>query len=371
MRFWLTLVLVLVCSPAMAAWTERYVTHNAAGGGDGSSGTPWTLDEALANAAAGDRVNIKAGAYSDTTLGQTADGTVSAPIWFRGYSSAIGDLDADHTTTKPAIDNGTGQFTIAGANTYWSNLSITGACTSVVGQVAVSDVGIKFIRCRIANTAANANSSAIRATSGAASCTLLDCYLSSTTTATKVFAADSNGTVVDGCVISGGTNGIAQSSANYGAALGCLFIGQTGDAISAGGAFVAYRCSIYDPGSDGVANGTGNIHVSNTIVVDATAYGVNAASVPVMVAHSTIYNSGTAATTGVPEAQQWFSVTESSSPFVNAGAGNFALSGSANSVGGGFPGVYENYTTTAGYADIGAVQSAAGGMAIDPIKLSQ
>jgi hypothetical protein len=69
------------------AITERYVSSLAAGGGDGSVGSPWTLVEAAAAAVAGDRVNIKAdGTY---TLG--ADLTLPSGTWnvgtivFDGY----------------------------------------------------------------------------------------------------------------------------------------------------------------------------------------------------------------------------------------------------------------------------------------------
>ena len=75
------------------AITEKYVTTTGAGAHDGTSeANAWSLTEAIAAAAAGNRVNVKAGTY---TLGAGATfpaGTVAAPIIWRGYSSTIGDL---------------------------------------------------------------------------------------------------------------------------------------------------------------------------------------------------------------------------------------------------------------------------------------
>lgn len=73
----------------------KLVTSDAAGGGDGSEGSPWTLLEACTNAVAGDVVGIKAGVYIGTDPGQTGNaitytpafdvansGTAENPIWF-------------------------------------------------------------------------------------------------------------------------------------------------------------------------------------------------------------------------------------------------------------------------------------------------
>lgn len=74
------------------AWTERYVTVAGAGAHDGTSeGNAWTLAEAIAAAAAGQRVNVKAGTHtvaSDRTFGTA--GTDASAIWWRGYNSEIG-----------------------------------------------------------------------------------------------------------------------------------------------------------------------------------------------------------------------------------------------------------------------------------------
>jgi hypothetical protein len=149
------------------AYTERYVTQAAGGGGDGSSGSPWTLAEALTNAAAEDRVNIQ----SDSAYTLAADSITNAGtgwetmIIFRGYNSTIGDLDGVgrnsntelNTTNMPDI-------TLTGSLTpnNWTclqNLYIHGSLSASLIAGAAPD-NIFTISCRIVNTANNASAQA-------------------------------------------------------------------------------------------------------------------------------------------------------------------------------------------------------------------
>lgn len=73
------------------AWTEKYVSSLAGGGGDGSSGSPWTLAECTSNLAAGERGNVKDdGSYSSPGAFSNS-GTRGQPLSLRGYTSTIGD----------------------------------------------------------------------------------------------------------------------------------------------------------------------------------------------------------------------------------------------------------------------------------------
>jgi hypothetical protein len=150
------------------AYTERYVTSAASGGGDGSSGSPWTLAEAFSNASAGDRVNIQSdAAYSSGAVTLTNSGTSAQAICYRGYNSTIGDLENQgrnsdtslNTTNFPAITT-TGAI-VPVSHTIFQNLNLSGSVSgSIVGSGASPDQ-CSFIECSITNTASNASARAL------------------------------------------------------------------------------------------------------------------------------------------------------------------------------------------------------------------
>lgn len=88
----------------MAAYIEKYVSALATDGvGDGSSGNPWSWNDAVTSAANGQRLNVKADGtytlapnngsptYHYWIKGSSDIGTPDAPVCWRGYTTTPGD----------------------------------------------------------------------------------------------------------------------------------------------------------------------------------------------------------------------------------------------------------------------------------------
>ena len=163
-------------------FTERYVTTTAAGGGDGSSGNPWTWNEALTNAVAGDRVNVKVGTYTGDNTTMTADGTRVNPIVFRGYQTTIGDLDdnTDNLTDGTEIPLISGTVNGGGFNscnyTFINHLSFkTNAVWNATGWRVVLPYGYAR-RCKFVSGATGSGSDSTRACTVGDTTGYYDCY---------------------------------------------------------------------------------------------------------------------------------------------------------------------------------------------------
>ncbi len=188
------------------AYTEYYVSADATGGNDGTSETtPWTLAEAFAGAVAGDRVNIKTGNYSLSTTTLTSSGTSLSRIYYRGYSTIIGDLDDQwlnsdgtvDTTNFPSITL-TGQLTVL-AYTILHNLNITADLNLVAVRSGAQDY-VSVISCRVENTNSDGSAGA--------------------------FDTDNNGLLVGSTFIcSGTTHGVVAAGDIYTIAVACYFKG--------------------------------------------------------------------------------------------------------------------------------------------------
>jgi hypothetical protein len=128
--------------------TAYYVDSQASGGGDGSSGAPWTLAEAASGVSAGDVVNVHAGTYQRTSTLSLPDhgADPTSPIIFRGYSDTPGDATAPVATITSAVGM-TSRLQVSGDFYRLENIEIAGAvCT--FGVVVTGD-GVLFKRCGV------------------------------------------------------------------------------------------------------------------------------------------------------------------------------------------------------------------------------
>lgn len=104
------LFFLLLCLPCWAAPTTHYVSATAAGGGDGSSGTPWTWAEAYAAMEAGDVLNCK-GTFTNVSIPATAArGTAVNRITFQQWPSETNFVITSTGTNKSlTVTASTGQ----------------------------------------------------------------------------------------------------------------------------------------------------------------------------------------------------------------------------------------------------------------------
>ena len=349
------------------SWTDRFVSSTAAGGDGLLITTPWTLAEAIANAAAGMRFNVAAGTYANTTTSRTFNvaGTAIAPIMWEGYSVTPGDIcgragiPANNALTKPVISFTTGQLVASGALQVFSGLDIQSACTTANGAVASTGASIRWHRCRFANTASN---SAARAFTSTGTVVATSCYFSATTTADTCARFQSNFLAV-GCSTRGGI--IGSFGNGIGTWYGCAIDSPTTSGFNVGnGQPWIINCSVYNCTS-GVTStsATAFAQITNSTFSTCTN-GVNQSagtnSSAMSVRNCQFFNV-TNPIVGVQECAtaaddlyvQQGNVTLTADPFANAAAHDFTLTG-AGARGAGIPGAFENETYSA-RTDAGAV----------------
>jgi hypothetical protein len=381
-RLIICLAVWLCAAQCFAAWTERYVTTAGAGTHAGTSeANAFTLAEAItdsATAADGTRFNVK----SDATYTLAGDinfngaGSSGGAIWWRGYDSTIGDIDADNTLEKPLIDDSTNFTTVSGAFQWFSQMRFTGASvTANEGVVRCTGPDCRFWRCRFTGTAADVDCRAVSSANTCDRTLFVACYFSANALASCVTSADVM--LFHGCVFSGGLTGITTTGGECFAG-GSLFIKHAGDGINhnTGTAFKVINCSFYNQGSDciEIVAAANTALVVNSIFQDAAGAAVNssaAASAAVTLFNNSFF-SNTADLTNIHESYQVGNVTESSSPFTNAAGGDFTIVDGALSIGTGYPGELENSTGNIGYPDIGALQreepAPGGSNTVDPFS---
>jgi hypothetical protein len=351
------------------AWTERYVRSDAAGGGNGTTNTnsgangAWTLAEGITNAAAGHRVNVRAGTYTNTTTTRTfaTAGTTTAPVWWRGFNTSIGDLDDDHTLAMPLISFTTGGFAITGTYQWFSHLDINGARTGDLQVNFSTGTNCKMDRCRIENTGTAAASGAVRF--GTNDHVLTRCWLKAPSTATRVVQLNSNRTAMHGCFVTGGGVGIDITVSTSCVITHCVVLSTGGIGIQniTTGVIFLIGNTVNLSGGDAI-----NLNTSlpsfavivNNILAGATGWGINQATGAntdkIIRFGNDFYSNSSGTETGFGDSPSLVQLAETASPFVSAT--DLRLLPGAVARKAGFPQRFENQTFLS-YEDVGAVQA--------------
>lgn len=330
------------------------------------------------------RVNVKvhSGAgYANTTTSRTfaLAGTAVLPIWWRGYNSAIGDLDTDWSTAPPLITFTTGQVTLSGDHQVFSNLSITSQATAAGGAASLTGNSLQMDRIRIENTASNSASRAVTF-SGCDFGRATRCWFKATTTADAV--AHVNNTFGTHIAIASTymTGGVAcfKSVSTVPCVMvlaNCQFISPATYGIHLTSVVDEYAlsvigCTLYGAGAatDGIRidliTGAYPVLLANNVIANFTGYGINNSTGTYTTNFARLANDFYSCTSGnengFGDHPAFAGVTESSSPFTNAGGGDFSLVTGASAIAGGSPGNIEN-TSLVGYMDCGALQKQSSG----------
>jgi hypothetical protein len=285
---------VFLAVPCFGAWTVRYVVPGGAGAKDGTTeAKAWDITDALtycaANTCADFQINVKAGLYTlaaDLTFGGYAATVPSttAPIWWRGYKTTIGDLDDIVTLTRvqqtdlPRIyaDTVSDQVIISGVHQTFTGIAFSGVTTDADGLLSITGGNIRFVGCQLENTQANSASNVFRAKT-AGPVNFYYCRIKATTTAAINARMDITG-AMDHCWITGGIIGLQLGA--YSTLSHCVLDGYTTTGIScaaAAGLFTIDFCNFYGTTSTAISIGTvpttGHVSITNCLFSGLTGAG--------------------------------------------------------------------------------------------------
>lgn len=332
------------------SWTERYVSVAGGGAHDGTSeANAWTLAEALAAYAGGERVNVIAGTYTAASRNWNLAGTASSGSWWRGYNAAIGDIDADNSLAKPAIQAGTNTQTFSGAHHLFTNLDFSGNPAGTL--LTVTGTHVHFDRVRGENTDSGGTSYLLRVSGNGFLMTRS--WLKAHASASYVGILEEGG-AFDHVHFRGGVAGLLLDIGTRGGAVCfCIFDDQAagvGIQANAGASqgYVIVNNTVYGAGSHGIqlsATQPAWSLVRGNILVTNGAYGLGLASGgPLRIGRlaNDFYNNTSGTETGMGDWPSLAEQTESADPFVNAASHDFTPKSTANAIGTGAGGEFEN-----------------------------
>ena len=359
------------------AWTERFVDALAVGGGTGTSAAdPWTLAEAFSNSASGQRVNIKAGTYSNS--GNTTTTFTPAydnPVWWRGYKTSIGDLDNKPTanlvdaTDIPLLQASSGYYFFNQPAHCLSGLSFT---SSVSNRSPVLDRRRRSWtrNCRFTNTASGVSVPVVDNFDGTTnrSRSYSNCEFAFTSTASSSLIDPAFYVNFHACSFIGSGTGVGIGSAKDITVTDCAFVNlNTG--IQSTSVSQIINCTFYNIADDAIYSAYSSssyyqrLFVANCYFHSVTGFCIGGTAVDGTVAvQNNVYHNCSNLLEYVFENLQFDEATDSSDLFIDAASKDFTLSSSSSGYGRGNG--FMLGTTSTDYSDIGAIQhqdSAGGG----------
>jgi hypothetical protein len=342
---------------------------------DGTATKPWTLTQAFASVAAGDRVNIKKGTYQrSATDTPTIDGTAETPVVFRGYNTSIGDLVTVGrtngngpliTTDFPTIAyDSTFRLNAGGADyVLWQNLKITATVSS---YTVYTGPQCCIFQCLIVN--ASTNAAAIGLNVYGSFGYIVDSDIDMTGGSGTDAAISMVGQRLIGCHILHAPNDGIKVTSTAAVIIDCVIDNPGANGITFTSTTVThlaplvYGCTIYSAGGDGIllpnAANTLPFLCINSHITDSADYAIDSAYAGSMM--GIFANNRTRDNAGgtIRGLADWAAATtfahvtddtgDNTTDFVNAGVGDFRLIHAASGKATGMP----------PYRDIGALQRA-------------
>lgn len=295
-----------------------YVSAAAGGGGDGSSGSPYTQAEAAALTwnTGGDTVLVQPGTYTSWTNATNDSGADGEVVWKADGGTVTINLSAQMEWTA----NG---HVFEGLEFHW---------TSGSGQLYFNGAtGIRCVDCvfdnQISGRAVNANSN------GA---TFIRCNFKATSGETATGRGLWIGCTFEG---DGGTNNVVVLD-NGGSLVQCVVAGNgtSGAGIHVKGTHaypaLVSRCSVYDvaEGVEIVAIISASLTLHQNAIYTCSTYGISFTgtnSAYCLLVANAIGNTTTARLNGLSGVTEIAGQTLTASPWTNAATGDFTLNSTA------------------------------------------
>lgn len=317
------------------AITERYVSSLAGGGGDGSSGSPWTIDEAAANAVLGDRNNVKDDGKYDLAadLAPANSGSATGLVMWRGYSSVIGDGG------RPTIDGGA-SYRVYTPSTYhlWESIDFTTSGSLGVFVVDASSSGGYQILRNCSIVMQGSGGAAVNADSGSVGYIILqNCYVEAGSQSQAFYSRIH--AVALHCHLKRRAEGTIRYVVEFrdpGSVIGCIVDGggAAEDGIAIEGAARVIGNAVYNVNRDGIVVSYAGHTVAGNIVYDVGRYGVNVTNYPAtgILERNAMGALTSGRTNGLGDVPELDPIVLTANPFTDPANGDFSLN---NAAGGG------------------------------------